>query len=97
MMIELILYAFSLLGSFSIIQAAAKADFLGGAFSRVFAGSSLSLATTTWLQGYSNVASFTSACINGYVGIGGYVFIFGLFAIAAVWAENLYTHNTLIR
>ena len=44
-MIELIVYSFSILGSFSIIQAAAKANFLGGALSRVFAGSSLSLAT----------------------------------------------------
>ena len=96
-MIELIVYAFSILGSFSIIQAAAKANFLGGAFSRVFTGSSLSLASTTWLQGYANVGSFTSSCINGYLGIGGYVFVFGLFALAVVWAENLYTHNTLIR
>jgi len=96
-MLELIVYAFSALGSFSVIQAAAKNNVLGGAFSRVFAGSSLSLATTTWLQGYSNVASFTSASLAGQVGIGGYVFIFGLFALAAVWAENLWTHNTLIR
>jgi hypothetical protein len=96
-MFELILYAFSLLGSFSIVQLAAKNGFLGGAGYRIFAGSSLSLATTTWLQGYSNIASFTSSCLAGHVGIGGYVFVAGLFAIAIVWAENLYTHNTLIR
>lgn len=96
-MLELIVYAFSLLGSFTVIQAAAKNDFLGSALSRVFAGSSISLATTEWLQGYTNVASFTSSCINGHADIGGYIFVFGLFALAAVWAENLYTHNTLIR
>ena len=96
-MFEFILYAFSVLGSVSVVQAAGKHGYLGGSFYRVFTGSSLSVATTVWLQSYANIGSFTSAAANGHLGIAGYVYIFGLFAIAAVWSQNLLTHATLIR
>ena len=96
-MFELIVYAFSFLGSISVIQAAGKAGYLGGVWYRVFAGSGLSLATTTWLGGYANIFSFTAAAANGHVGIGGYVYILGLFAIAVVWLQNIIEHETLIR
>jgi hypothetical protein len=97
MMLEFILYAFSILGSLSIVQAAGQNGYLGGAFYRVFTGSSLSVASTIWLQSYANIGSFTSAAANGYLGLGGFVYIFGLFAITAVWTQNLIQHKTLIR
>jgi hypothetical protein len=96
-MFELIVYAFSFLGSISVIQAAGQAGYLGGAFYRVFAGSTLSLATTTWLSAYANIFTFTSAAANGYLGAGGFVYLFGLFAIAAVWIQNIIEHETMIR
>lgn len=96
-MFEFILYGFSILGSVSVVQAAGRQGYLGGAFYRVFTGSSLSIATTVWLQSYANIGSFTSAAANGHLGLGGFVYIFGLFAIAAVWTQNLFQHATLIR
>jgi hypothetical protein len=96
-MIELIVYAFSILGSISVVQAAGQHGYLGGAFQRVFTGSSLSLATTTWLGSYANIFSFTSSAANGYLGIGGFVYITGLFLIAVVWVQNIIEHQMLIR
>ena len=96
-MFELIVYAFSILGSVSVVQAAGQNGYLGGAFYRVFAGSSLSLATTTWLGGYANIVSFTSAAAAGMIGFAGYVYILGLFLIAAVWTQNIIEHEMMIR
>lgn len=96
-MLELIVYAFSILGSVSITQAAGQHGYLSGAYYRVFAGSGLSLATTSWLGSYANIMTFTSACAKGIVGFGGYVYIVGLFFIAVVWIQNIIEHETMIR
>lgn len=95
-MLEWVIMILSVLASITIIDRAAAAGFLNGALTRVFAGSSASIATTSFLYGYTNLDSFINACIDGLIGFPGYAFIFALLFTAGVWVSNLWTENQAI-
>ncbi len=95
-MLELIIMILSVLASITIVDRAAAAGFLNGALTRVFAGSSASIVSTSFLYGYTNLDSFINACIDGLVGFPGYFFIFSLLFVASVWASNLWVENQAI-
>lgn len=95
-MLELIIMILSVLTSITIVDRAAAAGFLNGALTRVFAGSSASIVSTSFLYGYTNLDSFINACIDGLVGFPGYFFIFSLLFVASVWVSNLWVENQAI-
>lgn len=59
-------------------------------------GSLAGLMSYAFLKGYTIVLDFLDACLQGYLGLGGYVFILGLFAMLSVWTFNLYKVRSLI-
>jgi hypothetical protein len=95
-MLEWVIMILSVLASITIVDRAAAAGFLNGALTRVFAGSSASIATTSFLYGYTNLDSFINACIDGLIGFPGYLFILALLFTAGVWVSNLWTENQAI-
>lgn len=95
-MLELIIMILSVLVSLTIVDRAAAAGFLNGSLTRVFAGSSTSVVSTSFLYGYTNLDSFINACIDGLVGFPGYFFIFSLLFVAGVWVSNLWVENQAI-
>ena len=95
-MFELVIMILTTLASLTIIDRAAAAGFLQGSLTRVFAGSSASIASTSFLYGYTNLDSFINACIDGMLGFPGYAFIGSILFVAAVWINNLYVENQAI-
>lgn len=96
-MLELVIMILSVLVSITIVDRAAASGFLNGALTRVFAGSSASVATSSFLYGYTNLDSFINACVDGLIGFPGYLFIGSLLFVAAVWTNNLILENQAIR
>lgn len=95
-MFEFFIFVLTTLASLTIIDRAASAGFLQGSLTRVFAGSSTSIATTSFLYGYTNLDSFINACLDGMLGFPGYAFIASILFVAAVWINNLYVENQAI-
>ena len=95
-MLEFFIFVLTTLASLTIIDRAAAAGFLQGSLTRVFAGSSASIATSSFLYGYTNLDSFINACIDGLLGFPGYAFIGSLLFVAAVWINNLYVESQAI-
>lgn len=83
----------TVLFSITVIDRAQAAGFLNGALSRTVAGGSTAIVSQTWLYGYTNLDSFINACIDGVLGITGYLFILALLTLGAVWVGNLATYE----
>ena len=96
MMLEWIIMILTVLASLTIVDRAAAAGFLNSALTRVFAGSSASIATTSFLYGYTNLDSFINACIDGMIGFPGYFFVGSLLFVGVVWVNNLWVENQAI-
>ena len=92
-----LLFAGTILGSTSIISAAVKNGYMQGALTRSIAGGTISVTSSSFLYGYTNLESFLSASANGSIGFAGYVFIGGLVAVLITWVSNLINYQVAIR
>jgi len=93
----LLLFLGTILGSTSIISAAAKSGYMQGGLTRGLAGGTLSVTSSSFLYGYTNLESFLTAAANGSLGFAGFVFIGGLFAVLITWVSNLINYEVAIR
>ncbi len=95
-MFEIMIYILTLLASLTVVGSASSAGALNGAFSRGFAGVSTQIVSTKWLISYTNTESFLRACLDGQVGIIGYIFLASLGALILTWSANLYNYRQAI-
>ena len=95
-MFDIIIYVLTLLASLTVVGSASSAGILNGAFSRAFAGVSTQIVSTKWLLAYTNTESFIRACLEGQVGLTGYIFVASLGALILTWTTNLYNYRQAI-
>lgn len=88
-MFQWIIYLTTLLLSITVIQNAGAAGALNGAFKRSFAGVSTQIVSTQFLVSYTNLETFLRACLEGQIGLIGYLFIGSLAALIITWANNI--------
>jgi hypothetical protein len=95
-MFEIIIYILTLLASLTVVGSASSAGALNGAFSRSFAGVATQIVSTKWLISYTNTESFLRACLDGQLGIIGYIFLASLGALILTWTANIYNYRQAI-
>lgn len=88
-MIDWIIYISTLLLSITVIQNAGAAGALNGVFQRGFAGVSTQIVSSKFLLSYTNFETFIRACLDGQVGLIGYLFIGSLATLLVVWVNNI--------
>jgi len=81
----LLVIAVSLLG----LSLLAQFSSTNSLFFRVLTGGSFGAVSSWWLQGWTPALSYLEACLNGRLGIGGYVALISINVLAAVWIYNL--------
>lgn len=96
MMLEWIIYIITLLMSLTVIQNAGAAGALNGAFQRGFAGVSTQIVSSNFLISYTNFETFIRACLDGQLGIIGYLFIGSLAVLILTWINNLIEYEVAI-
>jgi hypothetical protein len=84
------------LASLTVVGSASSAGALNGAFSRSFAGVATQIVSTKWLISYTNTESFLRACLDGQLGIIGYIFLASLGALILTWTANIYNYRQAI-
>lgn len=94
--IELLIYLGALFASTSIIGAIASNGGLSGNLTRTISGGTLTVVSSEFLVGYTNMESFLSASWNGSLGFSGYVLIGGLSALILTWAGNLIEYKRVV-
>ncbi len=95
-MFETIIYIATLLLALTVVQNAGAAGALNGAFQRGFAGVSTQLVSTKFLLSYTNLETFLRACLDGQIGVIGYLFIGSLATLLIVWVNNLIEYEQAI-
>lgn len=88
-MIDWVIYISTLLLSITVIQNAGAAGALNGAFQRGFAGVSTQIVSSKFLLSYTNFETFIRACLEGQLGLIGYLFIGSLATLLVVWVNNI--------
>jgi len=83
----------TVLASLTAVDRAQAAGFLNGGLTRTVAGGSTAIVTQSWLYGYTNLDSFVNACIDGVLGVSGYLFLLSIMTLLAVWVGNLMTYD----
>jgi hypothetical protein len=91
-----IVYIITFLISLSVVGQASNAGFLNSTFSRGFAGVSAQIVSVNFLFGYTNFESFLRACLDGIIGIPGYLYLLSLGLLAIVWINNLVEYRQVI-
>lgn len=79
--------AVSLLG----LTLLAQIDTTNRLFFRVLTGGTFGATSSFLLQGWTPVLSYLEACLNGDLGLGGYLVLISLNVLAGVWIYNLVT------
>lgn len=95
-MLEWIFYITTLLVSLTVVDRAAGSGLLNSGFQRGFAGVSTQIVSYNWLSQYTNTESFLTACLDGQLGITGYLFLASLGILITVWVSNLYDFKQAI-
>lgn len=95
-MIDWIIYISTLLLSITVIQNAGAAGALNGAFQRGFAGVSTQIVSSQFLLSYTNFETFIRACLEGQLGLIGYLFIGSLATLIIVWVNNIIEYEKAI-
>jgi hypothetical protein len=95
-MFDLIIGAITALLAINVVGIASSNGYLGGVFSRSFAGIATQITSSTFLVQYTNTETFILACVEGYLGTPGYLFIGSLFLLIIVWVNNLIEYRTAI-
>ena len=88
-MIDWVIYISTLLLSITVIQNAGASGALNGAFQRGFAGVSTQIVSSKFLLSYTNFETFIRACLEGQLGLIGYLFIGSLATLLVVWVNNI--------
>jgi hypothetical protein len=96
MMFEMILYIITLLASLSVVQMAGANGVLNGAFQRGFAGLSTQIVSSKFLLSYTNFETFLRACLEGQIGVFGYLFLGSFAVLIIVWVNNLIEYEVAI-
>ena len=95
-MIDLILYIMTFLFSITVVGTAADNGFLNSGLTRAFGGLSTHIVSLNFLYGYTNLETFIRGCLNGQVGIPGYLFLLSLGVLFAIWSNNLINYRQAI-
>ena len=61
------------------------------------AGGTASITSANFLVGYTNLEYFISASANGALGLSGFIFIGGLFALVITWISNLLEYGVAVK
>lgn len=94
--VEGFIYLITGLISLAIVGRAGDAGMLNGALQRGFAGGIAQIASSKFLLSYTNFESYIRACLDGQIGLSGYVFLGSLGFLAAVWVNNLVEYRQAI-
>ena len=84
-----IIVILSVLASTTIVGKAAEGGLFNSALTRTVAGGSATVATQSFLFGYTNLDTYVNACINGSLGLAGYLFIAAILITAGIWLNNI--------
>lgn len=95
-MFEIILYIITFLISITVVGGASSAGYLNNGLTRAFGGLSTQVVSINFLYGYTNFETFIRGCLNGQVGIIGYLFILSLGFLMVVWVNNLINYRQAI-
>jgi len=95
-MIEYVIYFFTAFIAIGVVGQAGASGLLNGAFQRGFAGASAQIVSAKFLFSYTNFETFVRACLDGSIGLSGYVFLGSLGFLAAVWVNNLVEYRQAI-
>ena len=95
-MIEMYLYIATLLITLTVIGTASANGFLNGALSRGFGGISAQIVSAQWLTQYTNFETFFRGCLEGQVGLPGYIFVLSFSLLLVVWVNNLIEYRQAI-
>lgn len=80
----------------TLVSQGMKSGAFGGGLKRTFAGGATGSGVFAYLEGFDGTESFLRAASNGSLGWGGYLFLFSLVALAAVWIANLVTVRRVV-
>jgi len=97
MSLSILLYLGAILASTSFISGLAKSGYMKGVLTRAFAGGAISITSSSFMFGYTNLESYISASANGSLGFSGFVFIGGLAALLITWLSNLFEFGVLVK
>ena len=95
-MFDIILYIITFLIAITIVGGASDSGFLNGAFTRAFGGITTQAVSYNFLYQYTNFETFVRGCIDGQVGLIGYLFVGSLGILIAVWVNNLVEYRQAI-
>ena len=63
------------------------------AIGRIFTGSAVAYGSSKYLFSIEIWVAYVDAAVGGFMGIGGYVFLFSFFGLIVVWGANLWSSN----
>lgn len=95
-MVMLIIGVLTVLLSVNLVGIASQSGYLNSAWTRSFGAVGTQLTSATFLTQYTNFETFIIACLEGYVGTPGYIFIVSLALLALVWINNIYEYRQAI-
>jgi hypothetical protein len=76
------------IGSVSLIQRTTWGSY---AFGRLVTGGTVGYGSSRFLISTETWVSYIDAASSGFMGIGGYLFVFSFAGLVVVWGANLYT------
>jgi hypothetical protein len=94
--LEGILYLATLLISVFVVGSAADKGFLNGRLTKAFGGIGTQVVSLNFLNQYTGFETFLRACLNGQIGISGYVFLLSFSFMLIVWVNNLFEYRQAI-
>lgn len=95
-MIEVWIYIITAFVAVGVVGRAGDAGYLNGAFQRGFAGAGAQIVSANFLFNFTNFESFIRACLDGAIGISGYLFLLALGFLTVVWVNNLVEYRQAI-
>jgi hypothetical protein len=78
------------IGSVSVVQRTTWGSY---ALGRLITGGTVGYSSSRFLISTDTWTSYIAACLDGYMGIGGYLFLFSFAGLIVVWGANLYTSD----
>lgn len=95
-MVMLLISVITALLAINVVGIASDNGYLNSVFTRSFAGVGTQITSTSFLVQYTNLETFIIACLEGYLGVIGYLFIGSLALLALIWTNNIYEYRQAI-
>ena len=97
-MVLVFITVYALVAAVSLLGLAllAQLDLANRLFFRVLTGGTFGAVSSFLLQGWTPVLSYLEACLNGDLGLGGYLALISLNVLAGVWIFNLFRTGRVI-